>query len=436
MENINLHNYQAYLLDYAEGNLSEDQQAELFAFLELHPGLEAELEDLDLPTLNEFELLQDEFDAKPGLKKNAEQWEDYRLIASLENLLPEKEQQQLEQDLKENISLRQQFNAYKQTILSPETTLVFSEKLSLLKPAVHEEHLLAYIENELKGEEKKRIENILQVNKTVQTETDLYRNTFLAPDLAITYPNKKELKRGAKVLYLSVALRYGAIAASLLLLVGLFLLFNNNSSTGTQVAKNDAPNPELSKQPLNPVHKNNAQVNSNNAENGTTSTASVKNTSQVKISPSDLSHQQDANTLANNRDTAVKPNPLADVAVLKDSAQSPEHSFAGNNPVARVDNPYKAHHAEEDEAPRKPDNTLTPLQYVTQHIQTTTWGEKEKNTEQKKLSGFDVLAYVAKKLKGMGNKNTDAKTEYNEDRDATEYTLTLGQLSITRTKRN
>ena len=46
MSNINRNNYEAFLLDYVEQNLTAELVAELMLFLEQNPDLKAELEVL------------------------------------------------------------------------------------------------------------------------------------------------------------------------------------------------------------------------------------------------------------------------------------------------------------------------------------------------------------------------------------------------------
>ena len=43
MQTITIDNYEAYLLDFSEGNLSDDLQVELELFLIQHPELEIDL---------------------------------------------------------------------------------------------------------------------------------------------------------------------------------------------------------------------------------------------------------------------------------------------------------------------------------------------------------------------------------------------------------
>ena len=51
MHKIDIHNYEAYLLDYSEGNLTGELQVELELFLIQHPELEINLDELSLVTL-------------------------------------------------------------------------------------------------------------------------------------------------------------------------------------------------------------------------------------------------------------------------------------------------------------------------------------------------------------------------------------------------
>ncbi|MBK9190552.1 MAG: hypothetical protein IPM77_03080 [Crocinitomicaceae bacterium] len=99
MEKINKHNYEAYFLDYLEGNLSAEEKADLFAFLEENPALKNEL-DLELNdlTLDPSSLI---FADKNKLKaedesiislNNAEVW----MIESVEKNLNASKQKELD----------------------------------------------------------------------------------------------------------------------------------------------------------------------------------------------------------------------------------------------------------------------------------------------------------------------------------------------------
>ena len=65
MSSVTIHNYEAYLLDLAEGNLSEEQQLELELFLIQHPELNYALDEQISTHLIPEEIL---FHSKSSLK--------------------------------------------------------------------------------------------------------------------------------------------------------------------------------------------------------------------------------------------------------------------------------------------------------------------------------------------------------------------------------
>jgi hypothetical protein len=66
---INTHNYEAYLLDFMEGNLSSSDEIELRKFVRLHPHLQIDLEKSDDLRLIPEKII---FDKKKLLKENPE----------------------------------------------------------------------------------------------------------------------------------------------------------------------------------------------------------------------------------------------------------------------------------------------------------------------------------------------------------------------------
>lgn len=94
MGQINIHNYEAYLLDFSEGNLTEELQMELELFLIQHPELDINLSELELVSLNEETFL---FENKQHLKKsNHDLVSEAQFVAYIENQLSENEKQQIE----------------------------------------------------------------------------------------------------------------------------------------------------------------------------------------------------------------------------------------------------------------------------------------------------------------------------------------------------
>lgn len=124
MSNINLNNYEAYLLDYVEQNLSPDMVAELMLFLEQNPEVKAELEAFENVSLN---VEKSTFNDKQNLKKIAV--EDL-MIAELEGLNSSQETQELFDVIDENPEYATLFANYQKTILKP-ATIIFADKAAL-----------------------------------------------------------------------------------------------------------------------------------------------------------------------------------------------------------------------------------------------------------------------------------------------------------------
>jgi hypothetical protein len=139
MEKISIFNYEAFYLDFLEGNLSEEDASLLLAFLEEHPELviedellpELELTDRSLDPQFKLELKQvDLINDTPDLQ-NAEQF----IIAKTEGLLSPDKSLDLNDLIKQHDHLTELEQRYAATILAPDLGLVYPEKNSLKKKA-------------------------------------------------------------------------------------------------------------------------------------------------------------------------------------------------------------------------------------------------------------------------------------------------------------
>ncbi|MBS1636007.1 MAG: hypothetical protein JST26_08835 [Bacteroidetes bacterium] len=164
---IDTSNYEAFLLDYAEGTLSAEITAELILFLAQHPELA-----VDLDELKELTVVADDvrFDGKQQLKRT-------------------------EADL------------------------------------VSEEQMVAYIEGQLSDIEKNSIEKSISGNPVLQRELELYKRTVMVPDLSLVFDAKDDLKRKNRVVWLYASATRYAAAAALLLLLGLSALWISQRNT-------------------------------------------------------------------------------------------------------------------------------------------------------------------------------------------------------------
>ena len=130
---INKTNYEIYFIDYHDGNLSAEDVAELFLFLEENPGLKQEFEKFSPITLEAPETI---FPERDSLRKGEITFANIQnyLAASLEGDLSNDDSVLLEKFLKENPQYKQDAILYKKTILVPDFRIVYPDKKSLKQP--------------------------------------------------------------------------------------------------------------------------------------------------------------------------------------------------------------------------------------------------------------------------------------------------------------
>ncbi|WP_066758595.1 hypothetical protein [Crocinitomix algicola] len=161
MEKINRHNYEAYFLDYAEGNLSHEDRNDLKCFLEVNPDLKAELE---------------------------EDFGDFELFPTTATFVDKK-------DLK------------------------FDEGNLIINPAIVDDFMVAAVEGELCDQHLVTLQQYI-LKHGLEKEFKTYQASFLKPDPQITYSEKSELKKGGYIVRMNVVSRVASIAAVGLVLIG------------------------------------------------------------------------------------------------------------------------------------------------------------------------------------------------------------------------
>jgi hypothetical protein len=135
MEHISIFNYEAFYLDFLEGNLNEEETALFLAFMEAHPELRLEDESLvsvevetsNLDTQFKNSLKQVSFANTPITLSNVDQF----LIAETEGQLSSAKLAELESFILANPSLRQSQKLYAATHLKADTSIVYSDKAGL-----------------------------------------------------------------------------------------------------------------------------------------------------------------------------------------------------------------------------------------------------------------------------------------------------------------
>jgi hypothetical protein len=230
MSKINSHNYEAFLVDYFDGNLSDVLITELKAFVIANPQLNIDLDDMDLPSFAEEGI---EVGFKNDLKKTDTFLEDEELINYLENNLTEADKKIFEVKLVNDIALNNELKGYKNTILINEPALVFNEKAGLVKTdddLILNNSALAYLEGQLEASGKLQFEAELKTNSTLQKEVALLNKTKLEATTSIQFPDKVSLKKETKVIALFSFRKLASMAAAILLLIGLAFVFNYYNS--------------------------------------------------------------------------------------------------------------------------------------------------------------------------------------------------------------
>jgi len=166
---ISRDNYEIYFLDYYEGNLKGEEAEELFAFLDNNPDLAKEFNSFESITVDTN--TKDEFSFKDTLKKET------------------------------------------------------------ISPSNQTDFLIAYMEGDLNKREINDVEHYIKSNAKAEKELNLLQRTKLVPDKSITYFGKSSLKKKESSGHKPIELyRYVAIAASVVILIGVYFYFNNNKA--------------------------------------------------------------------------------------------------------------------------------------------------------------------------------------------------------------
>ncbi len=186
MEEINIHNYEAFLLDYCEGVLTEEQICNLELFAMLNPNLGIDLNELDLVEISDDVIC---FQEKTHLKKT-----DSDLIS--------------------------------------------------------ENQFIGYVEKQLSELDMIHVEKSCALNSSLAKELNLYKSTCLVADETIIYPTPNILKRKPKVIWYNFSVSKFAAAASIVLLLGVVFVwskFNADIKHNDSVALTEHVNIDIKK---------------------------------------------------------------------------------------------------------------------------------------------------------------------------------------------
>lgn len=245
MKNITRHNYEAYFLDYLEGELSGELKLEMEAFLKANPDLAVELEEFENVSL-EPEGAHAKWDGLkiPNVQDLAE---NEALREQLYFRCAEGQANGHDEKLLAELLAHEQFQ--KEYTLWTKLKLVTTEEwidreglyqLPLVLPVTSvnfEDFLIARAEGILSEEENQELEKYAASLSEGERELALADSLRLETPTGIFYPFKKDLKKKKKGLILFYR------AAAILLLFGLsaslFTLLNREGSIEHRYAQRE-----------------------------------------------------------------------------------------------------------------------------------------------------------------------------------------------------
>lgn len=236
-ERIDHSNYEAWLLDRLEGNLTPDLEVMLNAFLIAHPELDVPLDDL--PTLDGAVTRLAAAD-KEALKRMLpptgmpSESLDEHLVARLEGDLSAEQEEALRQYLHSHPEHQRAERIYANTKLLPEA-MAFAARKELkrdlpptgtLDANTLDDHLVARLEGDLAPAQEAVLARFLANDTDAYRQWSLMQLTRIPAD-TVVFPAKDGLKKGAKVIAIGATraawmLRL-RVAASVAVLLGIAL---------------------------------------------------------------------------------------------------------------------------------------------------------------------------------------------------------------------
>jgi hypothetical protein len=438
--NININNYEAYFLDYHEGNLSPQQVADLFLFLSQHPGLKKEFEDFEHIILEDFSAPV--FENKDRLKKNitAENREEY-FIRAVEGTLDTTELALLTTFLTTHPEFVAEFNLFKKTKLQADSSIVFENKPILKQGvALSDDRLIAAVEGLLTKEEQLLLEQQLTVNPELQKSFVAYQQTKAIADTSIIFKDKQTLKRKERKVV--PIYYYVAVAASIILLFGiLFLLKTNNTDTNTeQRFAEQKVQPVIEQQKtVSPALVNSEKNTKALLQPSSPTLAAVKNTKIVKKQLLQNTPVRN-DPVVNTAQSVVTEKTLVTEPPVASSGLTTEKQNPVVSPVDSVQLPLSKNVApvmaqiEKKEAKQ----TFPSVgDLLTSKLKEKLMGkdavEKEKETTPPtKITGWDIAGIFAKGLSKITGKKVEVKPQFNEQGNVTAYALSAGKLEFSK----
>jgi len=215
--NISKTNCEAFFLDYYEGNLSEAQVAEMFAFLKANPDQREVFESFSNVQLDgeddatsspvphsppdsyrdrvpDFSFLKKETEV--DVHEAAEQW----MVDAVDGTITDENKTALEKYLTEFPEKKNDLAAFEKTILRADETeslndTGFLKKENAVTKNNFEDYAIAMVEGTISEKEKSLLETFVLAHPEFRVQLDAFRASKLKADESVVFEAKSSLKK-------------------------------------------------------------------------------------------------------------------------------------------------------------------------------------------------------------------------------------------------
>lgn len=261
--NISRNNYEAYFIDYLDGQMTKELKSEMLLFLEFNPDLRKEFD-----IFTHTSVCPDKncvYKGKEWLKKYEDEIagfipssDDQLAIAAIEGDLSEAEQKEFTLRLSSDADFASLYLLYSQLRAASAHTLPSRYKENLKRKAItehgnftlqsYEELFVSYHEGDMDEESLQLLSEFLSLNPALQNEFDKIAKLRFEADLTKTFPNKNHLKRSGGIRQLVLRpLISTAVAASIALIIAFSFFFTDEKrETRLTSSRRTTPGEQLS----------------------------------------------------------------------------------------------------------------------------------------------------------------------------------------------
>lgn len=220
-------NYEQFMIDFLDNNMSTELKTEMTRFLEANPDIREEAEGLFSVEAEDFQIRYPQKDALKAIAKVEDEYEisrvDYLSVADLESDITEDEKKELTKLEAKDTSVTQLKNSLQKTKLEPDTTILYPAK-DLLKSIAAEEIIedrteylaIAAAEGDLNETEKVEWFACLKEKPELAELEDEFRQIKLEADPNLVFEDKSSLKQNPfavnRFTYMPVAVAASIVA--------------------------------------------------------------------------------------------------------------------------------------------------------------------------------------------------------------------------------